>query len=69
MILLFDIDQLSEIILLFDFNCFIYFGNKITRKIRRAFADDCYDLSLSDYFDFEYCIISFKKSIELTEKS
>ncbi len=51
------------------FNCFIYFGNKITRKIRRAFADDCYDLSLSDYFDFEYCIISFKKSIELTEKS
>lgn len=51
------------------FNYFIYFGNKITRKIRRAFADDCYDLSLSDYFDFEYCIISFKKSIELTEKS
>lgn len=51
------------------FNWCITIGNKITRKIRRAFADDCYDLSLSDYFDFEYCIISFKKSIELTEKS
>lgn len=51
------------------FNWCISIGNKITRKIRRAFADDCYDLSLSNYFDFNYCIVPFEKSIEFTEES
>ena len=49
------------------FNWLIFIGNKLTRKLRRAFGDDCYDLSLSDYFNFSYCVTDFKTSIELTE--
>ena len=42
-------------------------GNKLTRQIRRAFADDCYLLNLSDYFDFKYCVVDFKESVRRTE--
>lgn len=49
------------------FNWCIKIGNKISRMIRRAFADDCYDLNLSDYFDYKYCVVNFKESIRRTE--
>lgn len=49
------------------FNWIIPLGNKVTRLIRRAFADDCYDIGLSKYFDFEYCVVDFKESIKRTE--
>lgn len=39
----------------------------LTRLVRRAFADDCYDLSLSDYYDFKYCVVNFEDSIKRTE--
>lgn len=49
------------------FNLFIPLGNRLTKQIRRAFADDCYLHELSDYFGFEYCIVGFEESIEKTE--
>lgn len=49
------------------FNWCISIGNKITRKIRRAFADDCYAIELSNYFNFEYCVVDFEESIRRTE--
>lgn len=50
------------------FNWCIPIGNKITRQIRRAFADDCYDLNLSNYFGWKYCVVGFAESIRRTEK-
>lgn len=41
---------------------------KFSRFVRRAFADDCYNLKLSDYYGFKYCVVSFEESIHLTEK-
>lgn len=49
------------------FNWFIPIGNKMTRQIRRAFADDCYVIELSDYFDWKYCVVDFEESIKRTE--
>lgn len=49
------------------FNWILKLGNKKIKIIRRAFANDCYDLSLSDYFDFKYCIVDFKESIRRIE--
>ncbi len=39
----------------------------LTRLVRRAFTNDCYDLSLSNYYDFNYCVVDFKESIKRTE--
>ena len=39
----------------------------LARFARRAFADDCYDMSLSDYYEFKYCIVNFADSIKRTE--
>ena len=66
-----EIAKIAERKILFTklFNWAIFIGNKLTRKIRRAFGDDCYDLRLSDYFDFSYCVIDFKTSIKLTESA
>lgn len=50
------------------FNPFIKIGKKLTRIIRKAFADDCYCLKLSNYYNFEYCVVDFKESIVRTEK-
>lgn len=50
------------------FNWCIPIGNKITRQIRRAFADDCYIQELSNYFDWKYCVVGFEESIKKTEK-
>lgn len=41
---------------------------KMTKTARRAFADDCYEPALSDYWDNRYCVVSFKESIRRTEK-
>lgn len=66
-----EIAKIAERKILFTklFNWAIFIGNKLTRKIRRAFGDDCYDLRLSGYFDFSYCVIDFKTSIKLTESA
>ena len=50
------------------FNWAIPLGNKLTRIIRRGFADDYYDMGLSNYWDFNYCVVSFKESVQRTEK-
>ncbi|MDY6316447.1 MAG: NAD-dependent epimerase/dehydratase family protein [Oribacterium sp.] len=49
------------------FNWAIPIGNKMTRAVRRGFADDCYDMKLSDYWNFKYCVVDFKESINKTE--
>lgn len=49
------------------FNWAIVIGNKMFRGIRRAFANDCYSMELSDYYDFEYCIVDFEESIRRVE--
>ena len=49
------------------FNWCIPIGKKMTRQIRRAFADDCYVKDLSDYYDWKYCVVSFEESIKRTE--
>ena len=49
------------------FNWCIILGNKISKRVRRAFANDCYALNLSDYFNFSYCVVDFKESIKRTE--
>lgn len=50
------------------FNWCIPIGNKLTRQIRRAFAEDCYAKELSDYFDWKYCVVDFEESVKKTEK-
>ena len=40
---------------------------KLTRFLRRAFADDCYVSELSNYWEYNYCVVDFKKSIEQSE--
>ncbi len=49
------------------FNVFIRLLSRYERHLNRAFADDCYNISLSNHFDFKYNIISFKESIQKTE--
>lgn len=49
------------------FNPFIRIANKMFRKIRRGFGNDNYDLSLSNYFDNKYNVVSFEESIKRTE--
>ena len=49
------------------FNWIIPIGNKVTRLVRRAFANDCYVIELSDYFDWKYCVVDFPESIKRTE--
>lgn len=50
------------------FNWCIPIGNKFTRQIRRAFGNDCYVKELSDYFNWNYCVVDFEESIKKTEK-
>lgn len=51
------------------FNWALPIGNKLTRQIRRAFADDCYVRDLSDYFGWSYCVVDFWESIRRTEET
>lgn len=50
------------------FNPAIAIGNRVARKIHRAFGNDNYDISLSNYFDFKYCVVSFEESVKRTEE-
>ena len=49
------------------FNWCIPLGMKISKQIRKAFINDFYELEMSDYFEFKYCIVDFKTSIKRTE--
>ena len=49
------------------FNCLIPLGMRIFKNIKKAFIDDSYDINLSNYFDFKYCVVDFKESIKRTE--
>jgi UDP-glucose 4-epimerase len=46
------------------FNPVISFLLPRIRIVNRAFGNDLYDNSLSDYSDFSYCIVSFQESME-----
>lgn len=49
------------------FNWAIKPAVKLTKTFRRAFSDDCYELQLSDYWNFSYCVVDFNESIRKTE--
>ena len=49
------------------FNWMIGATCKFIKVVRRAFANDCYVLELSDHFEFKYSKVIFKESIERTE--
>lgn len=49
------------------FNWVIGPACKMTRFVRRAFANDCYAPELSDYWDYMYCVVDFEESIRRTE--
>lgn len=46
------------------FNPMIRLLEKRVRFVNRAFADDAYMLELSADFDYEYCKVGFRQSIE-----
>lgn len=50
------------------FNWTIPLGMKLIDSIKKAFTDDNYELALSDYYGFKYCVVDFKSSIRLTEQ-
>lgn len=50
------------------FNWLVAIGKKVNNTVKKAFSDDYYDLELSDYYNFDYCVVDFSKSIEVTEK-
>lgn len=49
------------------FNWLIPLARKISGSAKKAFINDSYDLSLSNYFDWKYCVVDFENSIRLTE--
>ena len=49
------------------FNWIIRPACRMTKVFKRAFANDCYSPVLSNYWDFDYCLISFKESVRRTE--
>ncbi len=50
-------------------NWMVKIAAKRIRVAGRAFADDCYNRELSDYYGFRYCVVDFKESIYKTETS
>lgn len=50
------------------FNWAIPIGIKMSKNVKKGFVDDYCDMSLSDYWNFDYCKVSFKSSIKLTER-
>lgn len=46
------------------FNPILHLLKKRVRIINRAFADDAYQLELSAYFNWKYCVVDFEKSIK-----
>lgn len=51
------------------FNWLIPTGVRTFSLFRRAFANDYYDMGLSDYFDWKYCVVDFIESIRATEET
>lgn len=49
------------------FNWAIPFLMKCIKAVKKAFIDDSYDLSNSDYFNWNYCVVNFEESIRKTE--
>lgn len=49
------------------FNWCIPSGIKLTRFVKKAFVDDCYDLTVSGLFDFQYCVVDFEESVKRSE--
>lgn len=48
------------------FNPFVWLAVKSFRFVQRAFDEDAYELSLSNYFDGKYNVVSFDESIKRT---
>lgn len=40
------------------FNWAIEPAVKMTKTVKSVFADDCYELSLSNYWNNKYCVVS-----------
>jgi UDP-glucose 4-epimerase len=49
------------------FNWMIPVMMKCSKLAEKAFIDDSYNLNISDYFDWKYCVVGFKESIKKTE--
>lgn len=49
------------------FNWTIKPAIRLTKTFRRAFANDCYVLNISNYWNYKYCVVSFEESIKRTE--
>ena len=49
------------------FNWLVAIAKKPSKTVRRAFSNDFYDLSISDYYNFDYCVVDFESSIKETE--
>lgn len=64
-----EISRVNEHKVLFTgvFNWLIPLTVKICKMARKAFCDDCYSEELSDYYNWKYCVVNFKDSIEHTE--
>ena len=45
------------------FNSILYLFEKKIKTINRAFSNDAYELELSEYFDWTYCVAEFEESI------
>lgn len=50
------------------FNWLVAIAKKPSKTVRRAFSNDYYDLSISDYYGFDYCVVDFENSVKETEK-
>lgn len=49
------------------FNWAIPIGVKLSKNVRKGFVDDYCDMSLSDDWNFKYCVVGFRESIKRTE--
>ena len=49
------------------FNWAIPFVMRFFGVVKKAFIDDSYDLKLSNYYNFRYCVVDFITSIKRTE--
>lgn len=50
------------------FNWIIPLSMILFKSARKAFSNDNYELGISNYFNYSYCLIDFSSSIEKTEK-
>ncbi|MBQ5558506.1 MAG: NAD-dependent epimerase/dehydratase family protein [Lachnospiraceae bacterium] len=50
------------------FNPILYCMSKKVKLINKVFGSLCYETSMSDYYDWKYCVCDFKESVERTER-